>query len=176
MSSYYFDIETTGLEPTIDSVITIQYQELERYTGKPIGDLRILKSWESSEQDILEGFVRATRIDLQEAFRFIPVGYNLGFENKFLYHRLGINIIDLPHIDLHHTAILMNRGEFRGSGLDRMSGKPHSGSPIPGWHSTGQYHAIVEYVEREAAAFCDFYMWLLKCLPLTHQDFIMSRS
>lgn len=176
MPAYYLDIETTGLDPDEHAIITIQYQELERGTGRPQGDLRILTSWESGEQDMLERFVRGAGIDLQDRFGFIPVGYNLGFEHKFLYPRTGINIMDLPHVDLHHTAILMNRGEFRGSGLDRMTGKPHDGSPIPDWYKTGQYDLITQYIEQEAAAFCNFYAWLLERLPAVHREFIIDHA
>ena len=35
--NYYLDIETTGLDELHDKIITIQYMELERNTGKPIG-------------------------------------------------------------------------------------------------------------------------------------------
>ena len=63
-------------------------------------------------------------------------------------------------------------GEFRGSGLDRMTGKPHSGTPIPGWYSAKRYDCIIRYVEQEAKAFCDFYVWLLKRLPAVHKEFV----
>ena len=53
MTEYYFDTETTGFDPSEDKIITIQFQELDRFTGKPIGDLKILKEWESSEKEIL---------------------------------------------------------------------------------------------------------------------------
>ena len=43
--NYYLDIETTGLDPLQDKIITIQYMELERNTGKPVGPLKILKEW-----------------------------------------------------------------------------------------------------------------------------------
>lgn len=170
--AYYLDMETTGLNPANHSIVTIQYQELERYTGEPTGSLHILKSWESSERDILETFSRDTGIGSPDKFGFIPVGYNLMFEHKFLYAKAKIDILDHPHVDLQHTAILMNRGEFRGSGLDRMTGKPHSGTPIPGWYSAKRYDCIIRYVEQEAKAFCDFYVWLLKRLPAVHKEFV----
>ena len=176
MPAYYLDIETTGLDPTTHSIITVQYQELERYTGKPKGGLRILKSWESDEHDMLEEFVRDTGINPRNRFGFIPVGYNLAFENKFLHPRLGINITEFPHVDLHHTAIIMNHGEFVGSGLDKMTGKPHSGSPIPDWYRAGQYDKIIQYIEEEATAFCDFYAWLLERLPAVHREFVDGRA
>ena len=43
--NYYLDIETTGLDPLQDKIITIQYMELERNTAKPISPLKILKEW-----------------------------------------------------------------------------------------------------------------------------------
>ncbi len=176
MPAYYLDIETTGLDPAADSIITIQYQDLERYTGRPRGGLRILKSWESDELDMLERFVRDTGIDLQDRFSFIPVGYNLSFEHRFLYPRTNISILDLPHIDLHHAAILMNRGEFHGSGMARMTGKQHPGSPIPQWYQDGLYDRIIQYVEQEAEAFCEFYVWLLERLPAVHREFIADHA
>lgn len=174
MPTYYLDIETTGLNSAKDSIITIQYRELERYTGKPKGRLHILTSWESDNQDISDRFVHNSSIGSQDRFAFIPIGYNLAFENKFLYHSTGINILDLPHIDLHHTAILMNHGEFRGSGLDKMSRKRSSGANIPDLYSMGRYDEIIQYVEHEAAEFCDFYMWLLERLPAVHKEFMLA--
>ena len=40
---HYFDIETTGLEPEHDKIITIQIQKLVGRTGEPIGEIDILK-------------------------------------------------------------------------------------------------------------------------------------
>jgi len=34
MAQYYFDIETTGLNPQEDKIISIQIQELDRNTGE----------------------------------------------------------------------------------------------------------------------------------------------
>jgi len=39
--NYYLDIETTGLNPFENKIITIQYMELERNTAKPTGPLKI---------------------------------------------------------------------------------------------------------------------------------------
>ena len=43
MSNYYLDIETTGLEEKQNKIITIQYMELDKNTGNPVGPLKILK-------------------------------------------------------------------------------------------------------------------------------------
>ena len=44
MVNFYFDIETTGLNPKKDKILTIQYQELDRNTGEPKGELKDRKS------------------------------------------------------------------------------------------------------------------------------------
>ena len=62
MTSYYLDIETTGFDPKFDKIITIQYQQLDIASGKPIGNLIILKEWESSEKEILKKFIVDTQI------------------------------------------------------------------------------------------------------------------
>ena len=88
MGNYYFDIETTGLDPKKDKIITIQYQELDRFTGKAIGKLVILKEWESSEREILQKFIK----EYADKVRF-----NQNFENddkKFKYICKGEGNID----------------------------------------------------------------------------------
>ena len=37
MPHYYLDIETTGLDPKIDQILTIQYQKISVHTGKSAG-------------------------------------------------------------------------------------------------------------------------------------------
>lgn len=175
MPSYYIDMETTGLDPIEDSIITIQYQELERRTGRPVGELQILKSWEADEPEMLETLVRDAKIDVRDRFAFMPVGYSLAFKHKFL-RRGGISLLDHPCLDLHHAAILMNCGELRGSGLDRITGKAHSGVPVPVWHDSGRYDMITQYVERKAEAFCDLYGWLLKRMPEIRREFAAGRA
>ena len=53
MSNYYLDIETTGLDEVQNKITTIQYVELERGTGKQLGELTILKEWELGEKEML---------------------------------------------------------------------------------------------------------------------------
>lgn len=89
---YYFDIETgpkditdpnlrANLEPEDGKVITIQYQRLDSRTGVALEPLTILKEWESTEEEILERF---KPMITENWWNFIPVGYNLNFEFKFL--------------------------------------------------------------------------------------------
>lgn len=171
MGNFYFDIETTGLNSKIDQIITIQYQELHRNTGEAIGNLIILKAWESSEKNILEKFINDSRIADPYPFTFIPSGYNLRFEHDFLKDRTkhhGLDELDIlhkPFIDLHPLGILMNKGEFKGSGLDKLTDKPMDGSRIPKWYEQKEYDKIVKYIEDETKAFIKFNAWLYKEMP-----------
>jgi len=52
VANYYLDIETTGLDEVQSKITTIQYVELERGTGKQLGELTILKEWELGEKEM----------------------------------------------------------------------------------------------------------------------------
>jgi DNA polymerase III alpha subunit (gram-positive type) len=171
MGNFYLDIETTGLNPNVDEIITIQYQELDRNTGMATGPLIILKSWESSEKNIIEKFLNETSFLDEYAFSFVPVGYNLTFEHNFLKRRSEIHnlpeidILGKPFIDLRAVGLLMNRGEFKGSGLDKITNKEHDGLLIPVWYKIKNYEKIIEYIEMEAREFLRFNAWLYKRMP-----------
>ena len=171
MGQFYLDIETTGLNPITDKILTIQYQKLDRNTGEAIGELIILKEWESSEKEIIQKFIQDTNILVDYPFSFIPVGYNLTFEHNFLrkrsrLHGLGdIDILNNPFIDLRFIGILMNGGEFKGSGLDRLTGKEGTGKNVPIWYNNGEYDLIMRYIEIETREFIKFNQWLYKKMP-----------
>jgi hypothetical protein len=101
----------------------------------------------------------------------VPVGYNLKFEQKMLgtkFEKLipnfnWANWFNRPMIDLHPIGILANKGEFKGSGLDKISNKPHNGSIIPIWFEEKKYNLIEEYITKEADSFLEFYR---KCFEL----------
>ena len=172
MVTYYLDIETNGLDPYQDKVITIQYAELERGTGKQLGKLVVLKEWElGGEEEMLKQFIEKSPITNKYGFDFIPVGYNLWFEHNFLltrsskYTLFPIEVLSRPCIDLKSIGVLMNKGEFRDSGLDKLTGKSHSGMPIIHWYQTQNYTEIENYIKNETKAFVNWYVWLHQQMP-----------
>ena len=172
MGTFYLDIETNGLDEVQNKIITIQYVELERGTGRRLGELTILKEWELGEKEMLRRFIEESPITNQYSFDFIPVGYNLGFEHKFLLEKSSkyddlfpITVLSRPCIDLRSIGVLMNKGEFRGSGLDKLTGKYHSGSPIIHWYDEKKYNEIENYIKNETEEFVKWYIWLHKELP-----------
>ena len=176
MGEFYLDIETTGLNPTKDKIITIQFQELDRYTGEAIGELIILKEWESSEKEILKQFISKTDI-LSGGFNFVSVGYNLNFEHNFLKIKTAMNnlplvdILNNPFIDLRAIGILMNKGQFKGSKLSDLTGKQEDGINIPLWYENKEYTRIINYIINETKEFVKFNSWLYKKMPFLLAEF-----
>ena len=158
--NYYLDIETTGLDPLHAKIITIQYMELERNTGKPVGLLKILKEWESDEKTILTKFISDFVPESQWAF--VPIGFNLQFEHSFFWQRCisnGLQPVDIfngPFLDLKTVAVLMNKGEFKGASLHKMTNKPHGGGNIPQLYGEKKYAEIESYIKNETDEFTNF--------------------
>jgi len=177
MASFYLDIETEGLNPETDKIITIQFQELDRYTGQAKGELIILKEWESSEKQIIEEFIKKSGILEDYKFSFVSVGYNLSFEHKFLKKRSEINkldsldILNLPFVDLRAIGILMNGGQFKGSGLSDLTEKKGRGSQIPVFYRNKEYDKIIDYIKNETEEFVKFNGWLYKRMPGLLREF-----
>src|SRR3989344_9653886 len=171
MATFYLDIETTGLDSEKDKIITIQFQELDRYTGDATGELVILKEWESSEKEIISQFIEKSNILDDYDFSFVPIGYNLGFEHNFLKARSELNglpsldILHCPFIDLRAIGILMKSGQFKGSGLSDLTDKKGTGVLIPGWYKNKEYDKIIEYIKKETEEFIKFNKWLYKKMP-----------
>lgn len=171
------DIETNGLDPKNAKIITIQFMQLDSTTGRPISDLTILKEWESSEKEIIQKFIEMSNITDPYPFSFVPVGYHLGFEHNFFLERCkahgleSVDILNRPFIDLQALGVIMNKGQFKGSGLDKITGKPHDGSIIPKWYSEKNYDEIINYVKIEAVEFVKFCDWIYKELPSLLEKF-----
>ncbi len=176
MPNFYLDIETTGLDPKKDKIITIQFQELERNTGKPVGELIILKEWESSEKEIIQEFITKSNILDPYVFSFIAVGYNLFFENNFLKKRAEIHnlptidLFSLPFIDLRSLGILMNRGEFKGTKLSDLTGKKESGLMVLAYYDAKRYQYIIDYIKQEAEEFGNFAQFFYQKMPELREE------
>jgi len=85
MGNYYLDIETTGLDEVENKITTIQYVELERGTGKQLGELTILKEWELGEKEMLRKFIEDSPISNKYDFDFIIGSMHTLFQ-KDIYH------------------------------------------------------------------------------------------
>lgn len=173
MTDYYFDIETLGLEPNHDKIITIQYQALDTLTGTPTSNIMILKEWESSEEDILRRFYNVLNPDYD--WDFIPVGFNLRFDFNYLQIRLEKRLklsIDpywlyckLPYVDLKSTFVMMNDGQFKGTSLNWFVQKRSAGGELKDWYRRKDYERIKYYIEDEAKRFLHAYHYMKQRLP-----------
>ena len=169
-----------GPDPRCENckIITAQYQLLKE-DGTPKGKLQVFKEWDpgSSEEAIIRKI--ATMINPRRAWEFIPVGHNIYFDLGMLRERAakyGLNYPawyiynDLPSIDIKHICVGMNGFKLKDSGLDKFCGKESSGLMIPVWYQDKEYGKIVEYVEKEAKEFIEFYAKLKKTLPLFREQ------
>ena len=176
MSDYYFDIETnpTGDKPDFknDEILTIQFQQIDIKTGEIKGELNILKSWESSERDILKKFYSI--FSPEDVWKFVPVGFNLSFDFFSLLYRwreIGITVqpkilfSEHPHLDVKPIVVMFNKGSFKGANLEKFIGKSHSGLKVSEWYAKEDYDSIQEYIEDEADRFIKFYQFLMQRLP-----------
>lgn len=172
MSHYYFDIETTGLDPQRDQIVTIQYQKIDTYKGHAISPLKILNTWEDgqSEKNVIS--TMAPILMNSNPFSFVPVGNNLIFDFKFLASKfqqhLGLDVDTLyflmrPNLDLKPLLIFINGGKFKG--YHHLLGKGGNGDKVPLWYLQREYDKIIEYVKSEASAFIKFCSKSQQILP-----------
>lgn len=175
MAMHYLDIETTGLDPRRDSIITIQYQPVAP-GGRPGGPLTVLKAWESDERTILERFRNETRFFARDdPWGFFPTGFNLHFEYRFLLARLARHGLDAgiswdfafqkPSLDLQPVAVLMNQGRFKGASLENFSAKPTSGHAVIAALQTHDWPTVEAYIQVETEAFFDLLAKLHAAMP-----------
>lgn len=163
MAYYYLDIETFSESlpnPITDKIISIQFQEITP-TGKPAGELTILKEWEKSEEQILREFT-----PLLKPWSFIPVGNNLNFERKFLktrclQHGVPFDVYDFtfstPSIDIQPLFVILNKGNFKGCGMHHFTSKKTNGAVIAPWYRKKEFDKIENYIKEETNAFLEFY-------------------
>lgn len=188
MPRYYLDIETVPLEwdpdnsndksiitdPTKNKIITIQYQKIDFSKWNPVGELQILKEWESSEEEIVTEF---SKIFLpfdevhndRDVWKFVPVGNNLNFEWQHLtpkfkkYCGFKFDALNKPKVDLKDTLILMNGGNFLG--YAKILGKRNEAWNMARWYYNKEYNSILDYITRETEAFHDVHQIVGRHLP-----------
>ena len=176
MSDYYFDIETYSKTPkpdfNNDEIIAITYQQIDSRTGEAKGELNILKSWESSEREILQKF--SPIFNPEKKWDFVPIGCNLSFDFTSLILRwkeMGIKVnarnlfAERLYIDIQPLLIIFNGGSIRGATLEKFAGKQYSGSMVKEWYEKKDYPAIQEYIEDEVDKFLGLYQFLIQRLP-----------
>ncbi|MFH2111199.1 MAG: ribonuclease H-like domain-containing protein [Candidatus Bathyarchaeota archaeon] len=170
MVEYYFDIETTGLDPEKDKIITIQRQLIK--FGRPTGPIEILNTWDSSEKEVLEEFLSMAYCP--NMWDFVYIGTNLLFDFNFINERAkkcelrGTDFAyccERPHLDLKHVMILLNEGRFKGYSDILGKGTQLDNTLVPQWYYEKKYGKIKQYIELEAEKTIEFYGKLIKCLP-----------
>lgn len=182
MSEYYLDLETFSPTKPIDfnkdPIIAISYQQIDGKTGDVLSPLTILKSWETSEQDILKHFYQT--FNIQSRWAFIPVGFKLADFDLIMLgthwrkNGIDINVTSLynhPFIDIYSTLLLCNGGEFKGCTLNKFAGKQESGANISEWFINKDYSTIENYIADEAQSFISLYSYFVKQMPTIWQGF-----
>ena len=163
-------METTGIKPQKDKIITIQWQELDRYTGKPIGELQILKEWESSEKEILSKFL--PNLECYH-WDFVIIGKNLIFDFSFLdgrlrNHNLGEFDFSCAHervvLDVKHILVMIH-GDFVG--YDKVLDKTSDLAKVnvPQLYEGKKYSEIIKYIREETTVFLKAFQTLKKQMP-----------
>jgi len=167
---YYFDVETTGTDFDKDEIITIQWQRLG-FAGEPIGELNILKSWESSEKEILGNFIPKLT---GYRWDFVFVGKNLLFDfymlnQRMKQHNLGeFNLRNLDEriiLDISHVLVLMNKGDFRGYEKLIPKTNPLENKDIPRLFREHKFPEIIQYIKDEAKDFIKAFQTLKREMP-----------
>ena len=186
MVQYFLDLEINTdfpnerPNPERDNISTIQYQKLD-FHGNPVENepLIILKSWESSEEDIVKKFFSIFMNG--DEWSFIPIGFNLTFEMCFLHAKFKkyglINKKDSflefmfkrKLIDIQPAFLLANNLSFRNSGMDKMTNKTHDGKIVLQWFKDKEYNKIEDYVKEEAEIF-------LQVFKIIRDDLILSKD
>lgn len=171
MGEFYFDIETTGLDPAIDELVLVAYQPIK--WNKPSEELRVVSRWSTkSEKELVKKVLELGILDFTDnRFSFVPVGTNLHFDLSFVIERasfLGLahwSRDDFSHFyrnkpmkDVSSALVMMNDGMFKGSGLDTFTKlKPSSGNVVPELWARKDFQGIEKYARADAAGFFEVY-------------------
>jgi hypothetical protein len=192
MPYYYFDIETTGIYPKKNKIITIQFAKLHinvNYDECKIlaDDLKILKVWEfNSEKQLLEKFLEDSKFfkfkDRQH-FNFIPVGNNLIFDIIFLYERavhhrlinkeylpLSKALRKKPFLDLKPSLVMLNNFKFTNYGeiIDKCMKSGSKSEDVPNFYRNKRFDEIDKYVKDEFNATLKVFTRICNMLDISY--------
>ena len=174
MPAYYFAMEgyKTGekADPATDKLISIQYQKMDLTTGEPLGELTILREWESSEKEIVTSFYNEFFKPGIPFTRFIPVGMGLDYEYEMViakfkkYHLPPVTSYELyyrrPRFDMKAIIILLNDGRFNGARLDSFLAKKSEAGLVKGWYEKKEFKKIERSIRDEADGFFKLLQYL----------------
>jgi hypothetical protein len=176
MPAYYFAMggyhaaETP--DPSVDKLITIQYQKIDLTSGEPLEKLTILKEWESSEQSIVTILYNQFFRPGIPVTHFIPVGMNLDYAYEMIiakckkYHLPAITSHQLyyqrPRFDLGPVIVLLNDGRFAGASLDSFSSKKSDAGRINKWYNNKDFKKIERTLQDDAETFLKLLQYLSK--------------
>lgn len=133
--------------------------------------LIILSRKDFSEEEILIQIYSLFKRNKPDWWLRIPVGNSLLYDFELINTRqetLGLKDLpkiktwDTPHIDLKYTAILMNKGNFKG--YQHIFAKTDESKNIPTWFEDKQFDKIHNYIEREFLGFLSAYKTMQKKL------------
>jgi len=160
----FLDIETTGLNPYRDKVVTVQVRR-----G---GVTTVWREWELGEPGVIEGFFGFTDSVFRKRTHF--VGYNLiKFDLPFLTRRaeanglLGEERWRILNSYLHVVDLYQLLGDHYVSAklfYAKLAGRTQTtrNEDIPTLYHQGSYQKIEEYIENEMQSMELLYQALLK--------------
>jgi len=176
LAEYYFDIETTGFNFDKDEIITIQWQKISGFTGKPISELKILKRWEyeneeKAEEEMINSFIPNLNC---KPLDFIFIGKNLAFDFCILDRRMrhyGLGkfnlqcFYDKAILDIKPILVMINRGKFKGYNKIIPKTNPIENKEISKLYRQKKYDQIIQYIIDESKDFLRAYQTLKREIP-----------
>jgi len=130
-----------------------------------------LKSWESSEKEILENF--APNLTCHH-WDFIFIGKNLLFDFNMLNKRMkhhNLGEFNLRHLyqrvtlDIKPVLVLMNNGDFVGYQKLMPKTNPIENKDISEFYRKGKFAEIIQYIKDETQDFIKVYQTLKREMP-----------
>jgi len=163
----YFDIETTGLNPHNDKILTIQVKKGD--------DIQLWSLWEETDElSLIQKFLDYLRpISGNEAI----VGYNcLKFDVPFIHARLNEHdAMDATSYDILHNKKWIDLYQFQGDNYISMDrwldsfgierGCQYSGRDIPPLYEQERYKEIEEHAVDDLIMCESLYEKLVELYP-----------